>query len=126
MNPRDGSDERATAKPAGGAGSARRIPLAWLVAGLFALLLLTPLASELPDGLEFAAERLGLQERPAVAKGLPTALAPDYAVTGLGEGGASKVVAGLAGVVLMLAIGKGLACLWNRPGAAPPDRSRTE
>ncbi len=126
MNRRDGSGGRATTRPAGGAKPAHRIPLAWLVAGLFALLLLTPLASELPDGLEFAAERLGLEDKPAVAKRLPTALAPDYAITGLGEGGASKAVAGLAGVVLMLAIGKGLTWLWNRPGAAPPDRPETE
>jgi hypothetical protein len=101
-----------------GVVAARPVPLGWILAGLALLLCLAPLASELPDGLEFAAERLGVKEAPAVVS--PLAVAPDYSIEKLGHGGASKTAAGLAGVVLMLLLGKGLVWLRNRPSGRSP------
>ena len=76
----------------------------WVVAGVLvtlAVLLLSPLASADPDGLERVAEDLGF-----LSKGLsvPYAILPDYTVPFLGETALSTIVAGVIGVIVVGAI----------------------
>jgi cobalt/nickel transport system permease protein len=85
-------------------GSAR-----WAAAGLVAALavvLLSPLASSDPDGLEKVAEDVGFLER-----GLPNMLGPlpDYTVPFLGETAISTIAAGLVGALIVAGIAYGLA-----------------
>ncbi|MBI3911011.1 MAG: energy-coupling factor ABC transporter permease, partial [Armatimonadetes bacterium] len=69
----------------------------WLpVAGLVGLVLLAPLASPLPDGLEYAAEHLGFVSR--ATSGLLPALAPDYALPGVRAGWWGTLGAAFLGV----------------------------
>lgn len=75
------------------------------------LLLLSPLASSAPDGLEWVAERLGFAERAAVTLAAPV---PDYAWPGINHGALATILAGLVGAVLVLAAGWGLARLLVR------------
>lgn len=80
----------------------------WLaVTGL--LLLLAPLASSSPDGLERSLEILGI----APAAGPEVALLADYQVPGVGSEGLATVLAGLIGAVLVLAVFM-LGSLWWR------------
>jgi hypothetical protein len=75
----------------------------WWVVGLLAAVLvvvvMAPLASGDPDGLEWVAGEHGFLDRAQEA--LYTIL-PDYAVPGL-EGSASTIVAGLIGVGIVFA-----------------------
>lgn len=85
----------------------------WWVVLLFAfgLVLLSPLASSFPDGLERVAEDLGF----AVEEGAIyfRALLPDYTVPGLSHEALSSIGAGGVGVILAfgaaLALGRMLA-----------------
>lgn len=81
----------------------------WAAAGLVAALavvLLSPLASSDPDGLEKVAEDVGFLER-----GLPNMLGPlpDYTVPFLGETAISTIAAGLVGALIVAGIAYGLA-----------------
>lgn len=90
----------------------------WVVGGLvvaLAVVLLTPLASADPDGLERVAEDLGFLEAGADS---PYQVLPDYTVPFLGEGPVSTIVAGLLGALLVAALAFGVARLLRRPGAA--------
>jgi len=81
-----------------------------LLAALGVAVLLSPLASRWPDGLERVAERGGfLQE--AIGKKVMRAPISDYAFPGLGEGNVARAVAGLVGTLLAfgLAFGTGKA-----------------
>lgn len=81
--------------------SARAGGRGWIAAGLLVTLLvvvLSPLASGLPDGLEWVAGENGFLQRAGEA---PFELLPDYTVPGLGSGSLSTIVAGLIGVVLV-------------------------
>jgi cobalt/nickel transport system permease protein len=74
----------------------------WIVAGILVTLvavLLSPLASANPDGLERVAEDLGFLE-----SGLdsPYQILPDYTVPFLGETALSTIVAGIVGALVML------------------------
>ncbi len=76
----------------------------WVVAGLVVSLLvvlLSPLASAFPDGLEWVAGEAGFLAR---AQGTPYELLPDYTVPLLGETALSTIVAGLFGALLVAAV----------------------
>lgn len=85
----------------------------WLIglgiAGLI-VLLLAPLASPDPDGLERVAEDHGFL---AQAQGALYSILPDYRVPGL-EDPATTVVAGLIGVAIVFALMWGLGTLLVR------------
>ena len=78
---------------------------------VFCALLVSPLASSLPDGLERVAHSVGFSDR---AFGLYRALIPDYAVPGFRSEGLATGLAGLVGVVLAVATGFGIAALTRR------------
>ncbi len=90
----------------------------WWLVGLgivIGLVLLSPLASPAPDGLERVASQHGFIGR-AVAP-LYT-LIPDYAFPGVGDPRLATVVSGLAGAAVTFGVAYGLA-VWLR-------RSRNE
>lgn len=76
----------------------------WWVAGLalaaLVVIVLAPLASSDPDGLERVALDAGFAEQGAEA---PYEILPDYSLPLLGDGPLSLVVAGLIGVALLFA-----------------------
>ena len=75
----------------------------WLVGLALAALVvvvLAPLASSDPDGLERVAIDTGFAEQGAEA---PYEILPDYSVPFLGDSAASLIVAGLVGVALLFA-----------------------
>jgi cobalt/nickel transport system permease protein len=82
---------------------------AWLLWGLIAalgvVLLLAPLASTWPDGLEQFAERFGISAR--VRPTLPAPM-PDYTVPGIAAAGVATALAGIAGVGLAFGLAWGL------------------
>jgi cobalt/nickel transport system permease protein len=76
----------------------------WIAAGIgLALLvvLIAPLASGFPDGLEWVAGETGFL---GAAQDAPYELLPDYTVPLLGETALSTIVAGLSGALLVAAI----------------------
>lgn len=76
----------------------------WIVAGALislAVVLLSPLASADPDGLERVAEDLGFLGQGASA---PYQIIPDYTLPFLGETAFSTILAGVIGVVVVGAI----------------------
>lgn len=76
----------------------------WVVAGLIAALivvLLAPLASADPDGLERVAMDIGFIERGADA---PYQILPDYTIPGLGETAFSTILAGVIGALAVAAL----------------------
>ena len=91
----------------------------WWIAGLLisamVVIVLAPLASPDPDGLESVAEQQGFIDsaRDAVVR-----ILPDYTIPGL-DGTASTVLAGLAGVaiVFFLMVGLGRLLRGRRPAA---------
>jgi cobalt/nickel transport system permease protein len=76
----------------------------WIVAGIIVTViavLLSPLASADPDGLERVAEDLGFMEAGLDA---PYEILPDYTIPFLGETALSTIVAGIVGALVMLGI----------------------
>ncbi|MCC6629172.1 MAG: PDGLE domain-containing protein [Chloroflexi bacterium] len=93
----------------------RRGDRRWIAVGLAvaaAVVLLAPLASADPDGLERVAEDLGFLEQQTVAA---YTVLPDYTIPFLGETSLSTIVAGLIGVALVAAVVIGAARLLRRP-----------
>jgi cobalt/nickel transport system permease protein len=81
--------------------SSRRGGRGWVLAGVLATLLvvlISPLASSFPDGLEWVAEEQGFIQR---AQDAPYNILPDYTIPMLGEGGLSTIVAGLLGAIVI-------------------------
>ena len=74
----------------------------WWVVGLLAVaavvIVLAPMASSAPDGLERVAQDAGFAIEAETAT---FELLPDYSLPLLGDGNASLVVAGLIGVLLL-------------------------
>jgi hypothetical protein len=66
---------------------------------LVGLAVLLPFASSNPDALEKVAETFGVQQQTLVWQGLM----PDYTVAVLGNGYVSTLVAGVFGVIMVLA-----------------------
>jgi cobalt/nickel transport system permease protein len=76
----------------------------WVLPGVLialAVVLLSPLASAFPDGLERVAENMGFL---ATAQSAPYQILPDYTVPFLGETPLSTIVAGLIGALVVLVI----------------------
>lgn len=91
----------------------RRAWVALLLAAIVVAVLLSPLASSLPDGLEWIAEHLGFAGREAPAA-VSTPLA-DYSLpaAGLPEP-VRTAIAGVVGVLLTFAVAYALARLMKR------------
>lgn len=92
-----------------GARPAKRDRLSGWVGGIIAtfavVVLLAPLASSYPDGLEYVGERFGfVPEETETSE--PAAPLPDYSVPGMAEGRWSTVAAGLIGSVTVLVAGQ--------------------
>jgi cobalt/nickel transport system permease protein len=97
----------------------------WWVAGLamagLIVVLLVPLASPHPDGLERIAEDQGFLGQAQTAL---FSILPDYTVPGLEDTAVTTIAAGLIGVVLVFLAMWGLgALLTRRRRAAQSDRS---
>ena len=84
----------------------------WAVA--LAVVLLAPLASSSPDGLESVAERFGFIE---TAAGAPYELLPDYTIPLLGETPLSTILAGVIGVLIVAGLTIATVRLLRRPAA---------
>jgi len=97
--------------------SRRRAGAGVLAGGLLVaavLALFSPLASAFPDGLERVAEDLGFLE---LSQDPSYTLLPDYTIPGL-DGGVSTILAGLVGVLIVVALGVGIAATVRRGGGA--------
>lgn len=102
-----------TPTPEDGHRARSRIGRWWWVIGLaiaaFVVIVLSPLASSDPDGLERVAGDLGFLEQ---ARAAVFSVIPDYAVPGV-DGNLSRILAGLIGVVIvfgaMILVGRLLA-----------------
>ncbi len=76
----------------------------WVVAGVvisLAVVLLSPLASASPDGLERVAEDTGFLD---LAQASPYEIIPDYTIPFLGETPGSTIVAGVIGALVVLGL----------------------
>jgi cobalt/nickel transport system permease protein len=83
----------------------------WIAGGLavsLLVVLLAPLASGLPDGLEWAAEESGFLQ---AAREAPITVLPDYTIPLLGETALSTILAGLLGALLVAAVALAVARL---------------
>lgn len=96
----------------------------WVAAGLavaLAVVLLAPLASADPDGLERVASNLGFLDQ---GEGAVYTIFPDYIVPFLGETPLSTIVAGVLGALLVAALTVGSASLVRRAGRSEPEPER--
>jgi cobalt/nickel transport protein len=97
--------------------STRRRTTGFVLAGLLVTLLVAGVgswyASSSPDGLESAAEQAGFADtaRDSAAAGSPLA---DYGVAGVSDGRLSGGLAGVVGVLAVLALAGGLTLLLRR------------
>lgn len=76
----------------------------WILAGVLvsiAAVLLSPLASADPDGLERVAEEMGFLQ---LGQSAPYNLLPDYTIPFLGETALSTIVAGVVGALVVLGL----------------------
>jgi len=76
----------------------------WIIAGVLVSLLavlISPLASGNPDGLERVAEDLGFL---ATTVSAPFQILPDYSIPFLGETAISTILAGIVGVIVVLGL----------------------
>jgi cobalt/nickel transport system permease protein len=93
--------------------------LGWAVVGLLialAVVVISPLASADPDGLERVAEDMGFL---AAGQASPYEIIPDYTIPFLGETPVSTIVAGAIGVLVVLAIIYMLGRAMQRPAENP-------
>jgi PDGLE domain len=98
--PADGvPSDRGTDRPARH-GSSRYWWIGGLAIAVLVVVILVPLASADPDGLESVARDQGFI---GAARDAVVGLLPGYAIPGL-DGGASKVLAGLAGVAIVFGL----------------------
>jgi hypothetical protein len=79
----------------------RRWWLVGLAVAALVVIVLAPLASSAPDGLERVAEDHGFIE---TAQAAAYELLPDYTLRGVSDGAVSTILAGLVGVVLVFAL----------------------
>jgi hypothetical protein len=75
---------------------------------VFALAIVSPLASAWPDGLERVAEDKGFIDKSQEA---PYEIVPDYIIPGVPNDALATILAGILGVILMFGLGYGLAKL---------------
>ena len=87
----------------------------WWIAGLaiaaLVVIVLAPLASPDPDGLERVAEDRGFIEQ---GEGALYEILPDYTVPGLDDPGMTTIVAGLVGVAIVFILMWGLGTILAR------------
>ncbi|HEU5102723.1 MAG TPA: energy-coupling factor ABC transporter permease [Roseiflexaceae bacterium] len=91
----------------------------WVLGGLLAALmvvLLSPLASTNPDGLERVAGDLGFLDR---GLGTPYQLIPDYSIPFLGQTPLSTILAGTIGALIVATLAFGVARMLRRRSAQP-------
>jgi hypothetical protein len=86
-------------------------PLAFAFCVLLAVVV-SPLASSLPDGLESAAGQLGFMEKEKPALNL-VAVAPGYSFPDVSNEGTAKSAAGAFGVIAALVAGAGAGYLMS-------------
>ena len=84
-----------------------------LMAAIFLALVLSPFASSWPDGLEKVAEDKGFLEKGEV-KPVFNSPIPDYAWPGLESEKLATSAAGVAGTLMVFAMGYGVAALLKR------------
>ena len=94
-----------------------------LLASLGVVLLLAPLASPLPDGLEAVAEKLGFAGRAGALLSAPLA---DYEVAGWGGSAGSTILAGVAGTLLVFALARLVGRLVRSASRRKDAASRTD
>jgi len=90
----------------------------WVVGGLIVVagvLILSPLASTNPDGLEQVATEIGFLN---TGLEMPYQILPDYIIPALGDTGLSTITAGLVGALLVALIATGLGRLLKRTGTS--------
>lgn len=99
--PADGAglDPTDAAVPRAGGRAARRWWIAGLAIAVLVVVLLAPLASPDPDGLERVAEDQGFIDR---AENLVGGLLSDYAIPGIDDPVVSTVVSGLLGLAIVV------------------------
>lgn len=90
--------------------ASRKAALAPAVAAIVIALVLSPFASGFPDGLEWAAEKLGFLHESAPAFVAPLA---DYSFSRSLPGWLSTGLAGLAGVLVVFSVGCAVASAWS-------------
>lgn len=81
-----------------------------LAAALFLAVFLSPFASPHPDGLERVAEDKGFLDRGEVEQVVSSPI-PDYAWPNIENEAVATALAGLAGTLMVFAVGYGLAAL---------------
>ena len=84
-----------------------------LITAIFLAVILSPLASPWPDGLEKVAEDKGFLEKGEVEPIIPSPI-PDYAWPGLKNERAATRAAGIFGTLIVFVLGFGLAALVKR------------
>ena len=89
----------------------------WVLSGLLIAILtalFAPLASALPDGLEWVAEEAGFID---AAQDAPISILPDYTLPFLGETAVSTILAGVIGLLIVAGITILVLRLIKRPSA---------
>lgn len=94
-----------------------------LAGGALIVLILAPLASSAPDGLEYALESLGLSELASTPHSSPL---PDYAVPGIKNESTSTSLAGLLGLILVFALGSVISYLLRPKSPGTPSVATNE
>ena len=85
--------------------------LGFLAVAIFIAFVLSPYASSFPDGLEWAAGKLGFEHRAEGAEVIKSAPMPDYTVPSVKSESTSTRLAGLAGTVIVFGVGVALGAL---------------
>jgi hypothetical protein len=99
----------------------RRWWLGGLAVAALIVIVLAPLASPDPDGLQRVAQDQGFLGR---AQAAVVHLLPGYTVPGIDDGTVSRILAGLVGVTLVFVLAWGLGVLLRRRrGAGDQDES---
>lgn len=78
--------------------------LGFLAVALVVATFLSPFASSFPDGLEWAAEKLGFLHKAEGAEVLKSAPMPDYAIPSIENESLSTSLSGLIGTLVTFAI----------------------
>jgi hypothetical protein len=103
-----------TDRPKGGPNGRSLLGRFWWVLGLdiaaLVVVVLAPLASQDPDGLERVAEDIGFID---AAQDAVYSIIPDYTVPGL-DGSGSTILAGLIGVAIVFLVMVGVGRLLGR------------
>jgi cobalt/nickel transport system permease protein len=98
---------------------ARAFLIACLIAVLFVAGIVSQFAADAPDGLERVAEETGID--PAETQSPDWSIFADYATSGIENEGVGLAVAGIAGAVIVSAVGSGLLiAVRRRPGDDHP------